>query len=278
MLAKDKEEKIGHTLVQHGKFNDRVYVKDYKYALDPYLINQIQLLAKDFDYGKIIAKIPKEAWVKFSRNNFELEAKIPKFYNGRKPCLFMAKYNNKRRKKIRNRKEILNILNQLKNQENLELAPLEEAYSIRVLVKKDIHEMVQLYKTVFETYPFPIHDEKFIENAMLGENIYFGLFDHKKLVGISSCEMSTVEENVEMTDFAILPDYRDKQLTEHLLKKMEQAMKDMGIKTAYTIARSISLPINATFSTAGYTYAGTLWNNTQISGNIESMNIWYKPL
>jgi hypothetical protein len=66
MLVQDKEVVMGHTHVQHGKYNDSVYVMDYKYALDPYLINQIQLLAKEFHYGKIIAKIPKAARFKFS--------------------------------------------------------------------------------------------------------------------------------------------------------------------------------------------------------------------
>jgi hypothetical protein len=36
--------------------------------------------------------------------------------------------------------------------------------------------------------------------------------------------------------------------------------------------------MNITFAKNGYEYAGTLKNNTNISGNIESMNVWYKHL
>jgi hypothetical protein len=36
--------------------------------------------------------------------------------------------------------------------------------------------------------------------------------------------------------------------------------------------------MNITFARAGYRYAGTLVNNTQICGQLESMNVWYKPL
>lgn len=31
-----------------------------------------------------------------------------------------------------------------------------------------------------------------------------------------------------------------------------------------------------TFARNGYTFSGTLLNNTDISGSIESMNVWYK--
>ena len=51
-----------------------------------------------------------------------------------------------------------------------------------------------------------------------------------------------------------------------------------GFSTTYTIARSLSLGMNLTFAKGGYSFAGTLVNNTQISGQIESMNVWYKHL
>jgi hypothetical protein len=36
--------------------------------------------------------------------------------------------------------------------------------------------------------------------------------------------------------------------------------------------------MNAVFRNKRYLYAGLLKNNTQISGQIESMAVWYKPL
>ncbi len=36
--------------------------------------------------------------------------------------------------------------------------------------------------------------------------------------------------------------------------------------------------MNITFAKTGYTYAGTLINNTNISGRLESMNVWYKHI
>ena len=81
-----------------------------------------------------------------------------------------------------------------------------------------------------------------------------------------------------MTDFAVLPKYRGHQLALHLLHEMEIHMIDAGYRLLYTIARAASYGMNTTFARAHYHYGGTLINNTQISGSIESMNIWYKEL
>jgi hypothetical protein len=62
------------------------------------------------------------------------------------------------------------------------------------------------------------------------------------------------------------------------LHRMEQDMKQRGYLTSYTIARSRSVGMNITFAKLEYIYAGTLINNTNISGQIESMNVWYKHL
>jgi len=55
-------------------------------------------------------------------------------------------------------------------------------------------------------------------------------------------------------------------------------MRKQGIKTLYTIARLDSIPMNKTFLKLNYCYSGTLINNTNIAGSIESMNIYYKYL
>jgi putative beta-lysine N-acetyltransferase len=81
-----------------------------------------------------------------------------------------------------------------------------------------------------------------------------------------------------MTDFATLPDFRGNNLALLLLREMEAHMRLAKYNTLYTIARSMSPGMNITFAKNSYEYAGTLKNNTNISGNIESMNVWYKHL
>jgi putative beta-lysine N-acetyltransferase len=81
-----------------------------------------------------------------------------------------------------------------------------------------------------------------------------------------------------MTDFATLPEQRGRGLANRLLAELEQVAAAEGIRTAYTIARAYSFGMNITFAKNGYQYAGTLTRNTQISGELESMNVWFKPL
>ncbi len=127
-------------------------------------------------------------------------------------------------------------------------------------------------------YPFPIHDEDYIRETMASNVHYYGVLDGDRIVALASSEFDFDAQNVEMTDFATLPEYLGNGLAVHLLKRMEDGLKDGEIKTAYTIARAFSAGMNITFARMGYQFGGTLLNNTNISGNIESMNIWYKFL
>jgi len=63
-----------------------------------------------------------------------------------------------------------------------------------------------------------------------------------------------------------------------LLGRLDADMRELGLKVAYTICRAASTGINVNFARSGYLFAGTLVNNTHISGGLSSMNIWYKAL
>ena len=107
---------------------------------------------------------------------------------------------------------------------------------------------------------------------------YFGVRYNEKLVALASAETDQKSLNAEMTDFATLPEFRGKKYALLLLNSMEKQMKKDGIKTLYTIARLRSIGMNKTFLRLGYQFAGTAIKNTNISGKIESMNIYYKHL
>jgi beta-lysine N6-acetyltransferase len=138
--------------------------------------------------------------------------------------------------------------------------------------------MAELYRQVFASYPFPIHDDGYLQDTMRENVRYFGIWDNDSLVALASAELDPRGENAEMTDFATRPDYRGRGLASHLLVEAEKAAAQQGIKTAYTIARAYSAGMNITFARNSYSFSGTLTHNTQISGTLESMNVWYKPL
>ncbi len=278
MAVIDKATQIGRSIIHHGKLNDRIYLMEYDSPSLEYMLHSLNQLARLHDYGKIVAKVRDGLKDGFITDGYEEEAVIPEYYKNGENCCFMSKYNHKHRKIVGHQSRIKEILSQLKSKNFQQLKAMDDGFYIRTLGKKDAVEMVGIYKEVFETYPFPIHQVEYLQQTMENNILYFGVFHRSRLVGISSCEMNKEEKNVEMTDFAILKAYRGKKLARHLLKSMEKAMKNMDMHVAYTIARSISFPMNATFLSEGYNYTGTLWNNTQISGDIESMNVWYKLL
>ena len=129
---------------------------------------------------------------------------------------------------------------------------------------------------MFASYPFPIHDPDYLIETMRSHVCYFVAEKDGKIAAASSGEMDQENRNAEMTDFATLPDHLGNGLAVHLLKFMEPEMRKRNIATLYTIARAISPGMNITFAKCGYTFGGTLINNTQISGSIESMNLWHR--
>ena len=270
---------IGKSIIQHGKYNDRIYLMKLVNDELPDTIFALENLANSENYSKIIAKVPAFAKDIFLENDYIIEASIPNFFDGSKDVFFMSKYRYELSDQIEKKTridEIVNIaLSKVESQINNDIP---SGYFYKICEKSDAKKIVDIYKNVFETYPFPIHDINYIRKTMDENIVYFGLWKDDKIISISSSEMDIGSQNVEMTDFATLPEYRGKGFASYLLHCMEKEMQMRDLKMAYTIARAFSYGINILFSKSGYSYAGTLFNNTNISGNIENMNIWYKSI
>ena len=275
----DKIEKIGDSTIQHGKTNNRIYLQKLSKSDYPEIVDRLDKLAAVKIYTKISAKVPGWAVKRFQQEGYISEAYVPKFYNGKEDGFFVSNF-------IDHTRSILDIHQREEIDHNIQIAvdkknePLTVKYnpefSFRVLEKKDIPALVNVYKEVFKTYPFPIFNEEYIAKTMDENIVYFGAFDKNKLIAASSAEMDIKAQNVEMTDFATLPGYRGHGLAVILLKEMEAEMRKRKIYTFYTIARAYSPAMNITFAKMQYNYSGTMINNTNISGRIESMNVWYK--
>ncbi|HUU28150.1 MAG TPA: putative beta-lysine N-acetyltransferase [archaeon] len=276
----DKIVKISNSIIQHGPLNDRIYLMKLGDGDANYLVKKIDSLSKEKGYSKITIKVSVEQKSVFEDSGYQLEASIPGFFNGKGDVAFLSKYLKKERQKEANPveiKEILAIAEKKATQSYTvdDISPLTVGMAD---LADEAEQMSLVYKEVFETYPFPIHDPDYLRKTMASHVQYFYVRDGIRFIALSSAEMDLDCQNVEMTDFATLPSYRGKGLAVILLDKMEAVMKRRGMRTAYTIARALSAGMNITFAKMGYIYAGTLTNNTNICGNIESMNIWYTKL
>lgn len=274
---KDKITKLGSSVLQHGKYNDRVYLMKLSKDDLPGIIDKIETLAKTGGYSKIFAKVPACARDKFLERGFLVEASVPRFYKGTEDAYFLGKYFSGWRA-IENRpEEILKILSASRSKANDEVKiDLPPGFNFKICESSDAIKMTEVFRKVFETYPFPVHRTEYIQKTMDEDVVYFSIRRGNDIVALSSAEMDMSSRNVEMTDFATLPEYRGNGLGIYLLQKMENEMRKKKMKLAYTIARACSYGINIIFSRSGYEYGGTLPNNTNISGKFESMNVWYK--
>jgi len=277
----DKIEKIGKgSIIQHGDLNRRVYLMELNEEDSPYIIHQINNLARKYKYSKIFCKIPAKVAPLFYANGFILEAQIPKCYNSREAAFFVSKFLNSDRLLEIETDQLYELSKMLKESKTIQIKEFVKnaTYKIEKLEKKDYEAITSVYREVFVTYPFPIYNPGYVLKSFQEGVQYFAAKCEGKIVALASAEVHKKKENAEMTDFATLSQHRGKGLALMLLNFMEQEMKNQGIKTLYTIARLNSYGMNKTFLKMKYTYSGTLIKNTNIAGKIESMNVYYKHI
>lgn len=272
----DTLEKIGNSQIQHGPDNDRIYLMKLDPSDLPDIIDRLDELAEQNRYTKIFAKVPSPHSAAFTAVGYRKEGAIPQFYNGETTATFLGKFIDPHREITPQRDEIEKIIILAQSKNRTPVKPLPKEYTLRPAVEADAEELAAVYKEVFASYPFPIHDPDYLIETMRSHVAYFVAEKDGQIAATASGEMDQENSNAEMTDFATLPDHLGNGLAVHLLKFMEPDMNRRGIATLYTIARAISPGMNITFARCGYTFGGTLINNTQISGSIESMNLWYR--
>ncbi len=274
----DVIEKLGRSLIQHGPDSDRIYLMKLAPADAPTIVERIERLAETRDYGKLFCKVPAPWREPFVQAGYQEEARIPNFLAGRIDVAFLSRFRKLQRAtmSVEQKAAVDSVLElALARRRDAECRPTVET---RRLLEDDTPALADLYRSVFPSYPFPIFDADYLRHTMATHIRYYGAFDGDRLVAAASAETDAEGRNAEMTDFATAPEHRKKGLAVALLLAMESDMKDTGFLTLYTIARAVSGGMNITFARCGYAFSGTLVNNTQIAGGIESMNVWYKNL
>jgi len=269
----------GSSTIQHGHFNNRVYVMKLSPPDIHDIIRYIDDLAHKEGYTKIFVKVPESSVEIFSCAGYITEATVPFFFHGKEPAVFMAKYMDPNRKEVCDATiiaEALSVAFEHAGERSLNILP--EGFSLMHAHAGDAHDIAALYRLVFKTYPFPIFDPEYIKESMQGNIRYFVIKKSHLLAAVASCEIDYENRNAEVTDFATAPLFKGRGFAGMLLHAMETEMKKEGILLTYTISRAIFGPINAVFAGAGYQFGGLLPNNTNICGSMESMNVWYKRL
>ena len=244
------------------------------------IIPALDRLAHENRYQKILAKIPSQFKAAYEAHDYAQEAVIPEYFKNRKHLLFMAKYISSNPRPTSEQQPIQDILSLAERQKPTS----EKNKKIRALIiqtcqPEDAIEMSHVFGSVFKTYPFPIFDADYLFTVMKEKQAqYFCIRQDGRIVSISAAEIDPHNRGVEMTEFVTLPAFRRQGFAGCLLEEMEQSMAAQNMRTALSIARALSPAMNVLFASRGYIFGGTLANNTNIAGRIESMNVWYKHL
>lgn len=274
----DVIDHIHGCVVQHGALNDRVYLMRLNPEALSLIVPVLDALAEEKGYGKIIAKIPTNAWRPFQTVGYAQEALIPAFFRGRSDALFVAKYLSPEREDLSPSETAYSYLNLIRNPTTATGKTAASIGDLTMCAQANAGEMSAIYGRMFRSYPFPIQDPTYLKRSMTTGVVYWGIRVRGRLVSLAATEFDRHQQTAEMTDFATLPAWRGKGMAGRLLSHMEDHARRMQIKTVYSIARAKSLGMNLVLKTGDYLYAGFLKNNTQIGGSIESMIVWYKPL
>jgi len=200
------------SIIQHGKYNDRIYLMKIDEKDIPAIIVEINDLAHKNSYGKILARVPLWALPLFKADGYITEAYIPGYIKGEEDIHFVSKFlNSDRLRGIET--DMLRKLSNILLESSGEPGPGKTPeYDVNIITEGDTAEVADLFRQVFKTYPFPVHDPEYIINSMKTDTRYFGIKNNKnEFIAVSSAEIDPDNLNAEMTDFAVLKSHRGKK-------------------------------------------------------------------
>lgn len=274
----DQIEIIGNSLVRHDLRDGQAYLVNLDPGDAPDIVAGLERLACSRGYTKVCARIPAAQARHFVAAGYQLEAAIPHFYGEGETACFMTRFFAK--EPMLERIPLLrkSILATTDAQSLAAPVPLPEGGTLRLAEAADIGQMAALYSVVGVAKPAAVHDPLFLETSLKMGDLFLGLWIGEVLAAICAGRFDAPSGTGELAHFAVSPQHRGEGLALLLLQRMAQVVMPQGIRLLWSTVRSYAPGINITFARGGYCYGGTLTNNTNIYGTLESVNVWYKLL
>jgi len=254
--------------------NKRLVVNSYPTGTEPWkLADSLKAVAKRYNLGKIWLWALPEDVPDFLRSGFHLEGHL---FRGKynKFVVSLAHFPQRERGKsviLPLEDEVLQTVSAEKTGSR---TFVPQGILLCTLNQMHAKQVSQLLTKVFSSYPSPVGDPQYISSMMQKKCIFAGAFDQDKLIGVAAAYVDSKFGCCEMTDCAVLNEYRGYSLTEKLLRILEKEVRKLGPYTLYTLARAQSAAMNRVFFKLGYQYTGRLINNCHISGSFQDMNLW----
>ncbi len=272
MSAALKQEIESSVLID--KRNRRLVVNSYPTGTEPWkFADSLKTVAKRYDLGKIWLWALPEDVPDFLRSGFHLEGHL---FRGKynKFVVSLAHFPQRERRKSATLPLEDEVLQTVLTEKTLSRTFVLQGISLDTLNQLYAKQVSQLLTKIFSSYPSPVGDPQYISSMMQKKCIFAGAFDQDKLIGVAAAYVDSRFGRCEMTDCAVLNEYRGYSLSEKLLKILEKEVRKLGPYTLYTLAKAQSAAMNRVFFKLGYQYTGRLINNCHISGSFQDMNLW----
>ena len=259
------------------KINSRLKVLDYTVGNIDDMVEYLDSVVCENNLTKLIMIAREQDWQEFFRRGFFLEALHPSVFRGR-PGYHMARFYSPERRISPDWEREDQILYKAR-EVTTKMQTLPQEYTIRTAKSEDIPRLIRLYDQVFETYPTDLTNKAYLQEIMKNKTSIFKIVLHgDNLISAASITIDKFTGSAELTDCGTLKEYRAQGLMSHLVSALEDEAAALGLITVYTIARALSVGINASFSKHGYIYLGRFIKNCNICGSFEDMNLWSKRL
>ncbi|HEY0840408.1 MAG TPA: putative beta-lysine N-acetyltransferase [Vulgatibacter sp.] len=260
-------------------YNRRLKVLDYQVEDYRAFAEKLGFLADANRFDKIwILARPKD-WERFVRRGYVLEGALRYALRGKTAYMVCQFRSNRRLRSPELRKEIDLLEEILSRKARATPRRLPAGYRLDYAREEDLDGILALYKRVFETYPSPLTHREYLVDVLHRGSIFRVVRNAEgDVAAVASAELSPSNLSAELTDCATHPSERGRGLMSVILRALEQDLRRMGYRCAYTLARAPSFGMNAAFHALGYEFNGRMINNCDIYGSFEDMNLWAKDL
>lgn len=271
-------ETVGRSRIQHGQGSARAYLMQLHRDDCSDIVENLEELARSEAYTKLCAKVPSWEAGRFVAAGYHLEAAIPEFYAEGGAACFMAKYLCETRKQERRPLLVREVLIAAEGQERAPAQKLPAGYSVRQARKDDAGNIASLYRQLIPGTPNSLHDSSFIRHCIQEGRVIYCAIKGEEVVAVACAEIEPETSAARLAGFAIQREHRRQGVTLYLLRQLEKHLLEKGIRALFTTARATSPGMNLTFARNGYRFGGTLTNQENIGGELESVNVWHKLL
>lgn len=255
--------------------NCRLRVQSYKGPDLPGLARALIGIAREHQLSKVIFYALEDAVPYLEAAGYLLEGRIVRFFAGREAFCYSYFVEPQRgRSSFISREDKLLALVSKHKAQSQPLLP--EGYMVKPLEAGDVEALVQLYRTVFSSYPSPLLDPEYVKKVMASHVYFLAAFHDGRPVSAASAEIDHANLNAEMTDCATLSEHRGSGLLTMLLDLLEKEMWKLNMGVIYSLSRAGSFGMNASLHRLGYVFKGRFINNCHIDGRFENMNLWVK--